>query len=74
MPRMRRVPQAQSSVSDPVTEVEATVEQILEEHFVLFGCDDPACAVRTSTYVESLKPRSWWQRLFARGLFAREGR
>lgn len=51
-------------MSDPVDEVEERVQRIIEEHRVLWGCDDPACAVRLSTYVQPPPKRSWWRRLF----------
>jgi hypothetical protein len=53
-------------VTDPVVEVEDRVDRIIEEHGVLWGCDDPACAVRTSTLVQSPEKRSWWRRMLGR--------
>jgi hypothetical protein len=48
---------------DPVREVEQRVDAICSEHLVLHGCDDPSCAVRTSSYINPRPPRPWWKRM-----------
>ena len=62
------------AAGDPVAEVEAQVEAINLEHVGLWGCDDPACAVRSSTLVVPHEPRlSWWRRWIMRCLSPRSG-
>jgi len=58
-------------LSDPVKDVEECVQLIIDEHHALWGCDDPACAVRLSTYVQPPKKRSWWHKLFRNRDFER---
>jgi hypothetical protein len=55
--------------NDPVAEVEARVEAIILDHRVAWGCDDPVCAVMSSTFMQhphQPKSKPWWKRLFRR--------
>ena len=51
---------------DSVAEVEARVAAILAEHLVLWGCDDPSCAIRCSNYVALPEQPTRWEKFIER--------